>query len=288
MTRRLAMVSTLVLTPWLAPAALAAETTLAPASRWLMDYNVDRCVLSRSFGQAPNDIIVRFIRHAPADQFDLNLIGRALSNQSSSPDLSLRFGETGPFVSGTVLGGRVGGRAAVFTSGRLDNLATITDPRADHLSALAAESTVSSMHLVLGLKKLVLALGPMVKPMQALRACEAELVRSWGLDPTEQAALSSPPQPLAPPASWLSSSDYPDRKLMAGQMAIISFRLMVDPTGSPTGCAVQSNVADDKTFADVTCRAMMRRARFNPARSASGAPVASYFASKVRWIIPDD
>lgn len=269
---------------WAAPSR--AETLLAPSSAWIMDYNVDRCVLSRSFGTASDEVTIRFIRHQPSDSFELTLIGRPFSTRTVDLDIGLRFGDSGPFVSQSPMAGRVGDRSALFAGGRLDNLQPGTDAAAAHLSAMAAERMVKRLHITVRERLLVVELGPMAKPMQALRNCEGELVRSWGLDPQEQAALASRPQPLTPPHTWITSADYPEKSGEEGMQAIISFRLMVDATGASTGCSIQTNIAESKDFADQTCRALMKRARFAPAKSTSGEPKASYYTNKVRWLIP--
>ncbi|MDE2620838.1 MAG: energy transducer TonB [Sphingomonadales bacterium] len=92
--------------------------------------------------------------------------------------------------------------------------------------------------------------------------------------------------PKCSPARWLTSSDYPTAKLLRGEQAITAFRLLVGPVGRATGCSVQSHIARNATFAQTTCAALIRLARFTPARPATGETVASYLTNRARWVIP--
>jgi outer membrane biosynthesis protein TonB len=69
-----------------------------------------------------------------------------------------------------------------------------------------------------------------------------------------------------------------------GKQALVNFRLSVRAQGVPTACEVQSSY-NDKKFDEVTCAALMRRARFSPALDAKGQPVLSYFLRTVCWIM---
>ena len=120
--------------------------------------------------------------------------------------------------------------------------------------------------------------------MAALRKCTEELVKEWGLNPAQQEALPARPMPKSSPGDWLHSSDYPRESLAMGQQAIVRYRLMVDAAGAVTNCAVQSAIAKGN-FAELTCELLKRRARFDPARDATGTAVGSYYVGKVRWIM---
>lgn len=278
-----------ILAALLAPTgALRAENApLAPSGKWVLNYDTDRCVLSRQFGDAQDPAFLQFVRYSPGDDFMLNIVGRRFFTQANLTDVRLRFGDGAPPMKQPAMTGKMGGLPALFTTGRLDNAEDATDSTLPPPRIPAAvEAAVSRVHVGLGGRRWTFMLGPMDKPMAALRACEADLVRQWGLDPAVQDALAARPTPQGSPARWLTSSDYPTAKLMSGEQAIIAFRLMVGPDGRPTGCSVQSNIARDATFAQTTCAALMRRARFTPARTTTGEAMASYFTNRVRWVIP--
>jgi len=260
---------------------------LSPSSPWRLDYDRDRCVMSRRFGSENDPYFLQFIRYEPSDGFAFNLIGRRFATVDNRPDLRIRFGSGGTPVKVSTMTGRLGDLPMIFASARLDNLDWNEDKSGPPPAVPpTTEAAVTEVQVALKGQRLTFKLGPMDRPMAAMRRCEADLVRSWGLDPQVQAALATRVQPATPPYRWLQTEDYPEGMLLAGQQAIIAFRLMVDLQGKPTACSVQANIARDKTFAETTCKALMRRARFTPARSATGDAVASFYASRVNWVIP--
>ena len=192
--------------------------------------------------------------------------------------------------------GLVGKQPALLLNGRLDNLdqhdvdfgglRKKNAAELDRLETVAPETemAVSSMTLMAGSRTLVLELGPMGAPMAEMRKCVSELVAAWGLDPDEQAALASRPQPKGNPGGWLTSSDYPADSLGRGEQAIIMFRLMVSAAGETTACTIQRGITK-ADFAATTCDLLKRRARFEPARNSSNQGVASYYIGKVLWVM---
>ncbi|MES2444625.1 MAG: energy transducer TonB [Pseudomonadota bacterium] len=95
--------------------------------------------------------------------------------------------------------------------------------------------------------------------------------------------------PLSPrsPGSWVVSDDYPASALRAEQSGTVNFRLEVDGAGRVTACEVTGS-SGSQILDTTTCSLMRRRARFVPARGPTGEPVASSYASRMRWEIPTD
>ena len=56
-----------------------------------------------------------------------------------------------------------------------------------------------------------------------------------------------------------------------------------DETGKPLGCRVLFRTNPDE-FADRSCKALLQRAKFNPARDAQGKPVKSFYINTIRWM----
>lgn len=76
--------------------------------------------------------------------------------------------------------------------------------------------------------------------------------------------------------------DYPEeaRRLRAG--GIVDARLDIDASGRVTACRViRSSGRTD--FDETTCRLILQRFRFNPARNAAGEAVASVYGWRQRW-----
>lgn len=285
---------------WLPAIAYSREVQLAPSSKWLLNYDRDSCTLVRSFGEDDEKIIAQFVRYAPGPTFDLNLFGKRVRAAANRPTVGLRFGNTGNFVATPAMKGTGGepGRLvnALFLAGRLDNFdqtkLNLGDPKKLSPADLAAlsfvdpalEAATDTMTVRLAGQAIVLRLGSMGAAMREMRKCTTDLVKEWGLQPEEQERLASQPAPRSNPGTWLTSSDYPRDSLARGEQAIIRFRMMIDSTGVPTACAVQSAITKGD-FAEITCNQLKRRARFEPARNAEGQPVASFFVGKVVWVM---
>lgn len=276
--------------------ASARDYQLTPSSKWVLDYAPDSCKLARVVGTGDDKIVIEFVEYEPASAFDLNLIGKPVSDTFDNPVVQVRFGPTGNFVRADAVNGTAGNLPALFLSARLDNfdrrtvnfdeLAKLAPAERHRLLVVtpAVEAAVSSVTIRILSRTITLNLGPMGPPMAALRKCTTSLVKQWGLDPVEQEALAIGPKPKSNPRTWLNSSDYPQDALAAGHQAIIRFRLMIDATGQITGCTIQSAMAKED-FAKISCDLLTRRVRFEPALTASGLAVASYFVGKVQWLL---
>lgn len=110
-----------------------------------------------------------------------------------------------------------------------------------------------------------------------------DLVKHWGFDPVEIAALTRSPTPMTNPATWLRPDDYPQALLMRGGNGIIRFRTDVDAEGKITNCRILSQTRPEG-FADLTCRLITQRARFSPALDSERNPVKAFWVNSVRWV----
>jgi hypothetical protein len=157
----------------------------------------------------------------------------------------------------------------------------------DPLPAVAVEFEKKALQIEVESKarSLVFNTGALDKPFTAIRDCLRGLVKTWGLDPDVQESLKSPVEPENFPGSWVTPRDFPKEALANRASATVAFRVLVDETGAPTDCATQ-RAFSAYDFEEITCRLVMERARFVPAKNASGQPVASYYTNRVRWTPP--
>lgn len=285
--------------------AYSKDFNLKPATSWLMDYAPDSCRLMRAFGEGKDQVVAQFIGYQPGEQFEFNLIGRPMSYVPNSQFVSVRFGAEGEFVQRRAFPGGANGAPALFLAARLDNTGSdrwavemgdsgklINNPKRwlivdnDDGQALppGTEARISSATVVIGNRTVKLELGSMAGPMGAMRKCTADLVKEWGLDPDQQAALASHPRPLGDPRSWLRTT-YPMDLALDRERALVRFRLMVDDQGKPTTCSVQSNIEIANHFSGPGCAALMKYGRFAPALTATGQSVASYYTLRVAWYL---
>ena len=266
---------------------------LAHVGPWEVNYDDDSCHLIGTFGSGDDRIIVRFTRYQPGDGFALALIGKPMRSSSASSRVKLDFGPQVDPQEHDSVNGTMGTTPAVFLLGqtlidrpKLATAATV----ADAIKVLEAtnitpeqEALVRDLTIQTGNRKSYrLALGSMAAPMRTLRGCTTDLVKHWGLDPTEQASLARRPTPISDPRRWMNSADYPTDMVRQGGNGLVQFRLDISETGSIAGCHVQARTNPD-AFADLSCKLISKRARFNPALDRDGKPIKSYFVNSVRW-----
>lgn len=117
-------------------------------------------------------------------------------------------------------------------------------------------------------------------------------------------AIPSPPPPPPPPPppggfpmrraqpveslnSLFRASDYPAAALRNEEQGSILYRLTIDKAGRPTACAIVSS-SGSPSLDNATCRIIMARARFRPAKNAKGKKMADSVLGRIVWRIPDD
>jgi TonB family protein len=91
--------------------------------------------------------------------------------------------------------------------------------------------------------------------------------------------------PTVPLFRLISADDYPAAALRAAEQGNVRVRLDVAPEGRVSGCTITGS-SGSSALDSTTCRILASRARFTPARSASGQAVADRFETTVAWRIP--
>jgi len=102
-----------------------------------------------------------------------------------------------------------------------------------------------------------------------------------------QTGPNLPPQPVNSPGSWIINDDYPSQALRDEVQGLVSFQLSVTKWGTLSDCTITSS-SGSPLLDEATCKIIMRRARFYPATDKDAKPVASTFASRVSWVLPED
>lgn len=121
----------------------------------------------------------------------------------------------------------------------------------------------------------------LVKVFGALRKCEDALAMKWGKPRT----WATPAIEKTDVRSLIVSDDYPAKLIEQGIDGSASVLLRLDETGKVVGC-FGHEVEGSKIFAALVCAVAMKRGRFEPARDASGKPVASYYMTPtVRFML---
>ena len=93
-------------------------------------------------------------------------------------------------------------------------------------------------------------------------------------------------RPRGNPGQWVSANDYPTRDLAEGNEGLVRFRLEVSAQGKVTACTITQSSGHPGLDA-ATCDKLPRRAKFDPASDATGAPATGTYTGAVRWQIPE-
>ena len=92
------------------------------------------------------------------------------------------------------------------------------------------------------------------------------------------AQLSAP----EPKFMWLSIDDTPVKELSTRDFAVVRLRLTISPNGRVAGCDPE-HASGNVRIDNYTCDLARRRALFEPARSAEGAPSYGIHRVTVVW-----
>lgn len=285
MLKELTLVSIIAATvPNAAIAKERAPETLTRSGSWVVNYDRDACQLLAQFGAGKDMLVMRVTRYEPGDSFDFGLYGRRLASIDIRSEAKVDFGLRQTPVVLQAMNGKAGNLPLVmFGSTRLDGWQRAAPGEIGPSLSAQQESAVSGVTVkIRGKKPFRLEFGSLAKPMEQLRSCQTDLLKSWGYDPVIQTTLSKPVRPVTSAAHWLRAADYPMGAVAMGQNGIVQFRLDVDAEGKISGCHVLARTSPD-VFADTTCRSVSKRAKLEPALDADGKPVRSFYVQKVRW-----
>lgn len=281
------------------PADAKEALSVAPSSKWIVNYADDSCRLARSFGKDKRQIYLMLDRFQPESRVRATLVGKPVRAISSARKISFRFGSNGPeqsrsFVTGDMKDGNpalmVNGALLIAETGEMK--AQVDDDILGEEGApesVAVDPSINDQVQFVevgapGRPAFRLETGAMGAPLAALANCTDDLLRGWGVDAEAHKTLSRRAIPVGDPRKWLSSNDYPEVMRLRGEQGIVHFRLIVDETGTAKSCHIQQSTRP-REFDDAVCKGIMKRARFDPALDASGKPLASYYVNRVRFEI---
>lgn len=114
--------------------------------------------------------------------------------------------------------------------------------------------------------------------------------RRWSDIPKDPFASStrtnSAPLPRGSPAAWASTNDYPTKALREHREGRVAVTLSVGADGRVLACKVDES-SGSPDLDEATCSNFQRRARFDPAIDAKGAPTTGTWSQAMNWVIPD-
>lgn len=243
-----------------------APAPLTASAPWTVHAEDNLCALSRKFGTGDAEVEIAFQPIFTSESMEVLIVSRDRSSDQRIGQAKLRFAPSGTPLKASYFS------VPTKTSGQRYTRVTVNREAFD-LTQSSAEMSISAPPL-----SLTIRVPPTAKAVATFRECEADLLRSWKIDP---AAVT--PERAAKPLNAgraFSSDNYPPEAQNKGYVGRVVALVQVDAAGKPTACRIVSGVA--ASLNDATCKGAMR-VQFQPGTDAEGRPAASVTVIPVRW-----
>ena len=286
----------------LAPGAYSRDSepapVLAPSSSWHLDAADEKCRLARVFGEGPSKHVLLIDLDEPSDSVDFLVAGPAVRETKWNKPAGFQFGALEPVYETFYTKGSFGEfEPALMTIATslaetaedsedtedesfVENEAGLTRIPVERFAGNETLSVVQNDETIVTLQ-----LPNLIPALSALNQCAEDLVAFWGLDLEQHRTMQRGPE-------WTNAktvirrfiSDYPSAGLRSGEQGAVRFVVLVDEKGEIIECR-QSDATQLEDLKSPACRAMSR-ATFKPAIDANGQPMRSYYAEKIRYVLP--
>lgn len=275
--------------------------TFAPSSQWHLDMAEHKCRIARTFGEEAKPTVFYLEQFNPWSSADWAVAGDAVAEFSQSREIRFRFAPGGD--EGEIeprhreLGGfgqLIGGFSSIVD--KPDPEEGPVDAKADELDkprglpSLDGAGAAGIDRLELGQRgkdTIILDLGSMNAPLEALNICMRDLVEYWGFDPEEQAKVVSGPElsNLLKVAQMIQRS-YPARALRNQSQADFHMRTTIGADGTVEDCElINITLADDFDMTVSPCTLFKKYADVEPARLTDGTPIRSYAITRIMYVV---
>lgn len=87
------------------------------------------------------------------------------------------------------------------------------------------------------------------------------------------------------PTWGVSEDDYPRGALIAKMEGTVRFVVSINETGAPVDCTILKS-SGHELLDSATCKVVINRGKFRPARDAVGAPVPGTWRHLANWVLP--
>ena len=284
------------------PAAASARepVVLAPVKPWNLHYADNSCQLFRQFGDAAKPTTFVLERLAPDTPFTMMVFGHALSAKPDGrkaaaafiPDTGQRFdeGEVTETIKGrqtAIHWSRIGllPKDAAEEKSTPDRKRNPAKEAAEQQLERELAAKITALQITEPNKRVtVLQTGSLAKVAEMLRACNREQMEDWGLDPAVQDKIVLNATSKRTLASLFTYNDYPALALEAGQMSVVSARLIVGADGNVSRCTSLTPFIGEG-FKEVVC-ARLSKATFEPAELADGTKVPTFVTVRIKFLLP--
>jgi TonB family protein len=254
---------------WLTSVMLA-PASLAPASRWLVDFAEQQCVATRTYGSGEDQILFVIKPSPTSDVVQLMAVKKAPYVRPVQQDALLTLGGSAPI--------------------KVKQLKYASDGKSFRLINLAAEQagmleTAQTIEWTVDGSGWTLETGSIAQLMKTLATCRADLRDHWNISPEKSASLKSPATSKRHVLSYFSSDDYPAQAVGQGEGGTASVVALIDEKGVVQDCMIDST-SGVPTLDAMTCAVIFKRMKFQPGIDKDGKPVRSFVMQRVRWEMP--
>lgn len=252
---------------------IPAEAPLVPSGKWTVDYAQTGCILSRDYGTAPAITSVGLKPFPLGDALEVITVSPGTPTkryQISKGTLTLQpSGET--FKSDVTVYG-------IPATNR-----TVTTLKAEgDIAAKVLRSTSVSIALADGSHK-NFAVPGIIGAAAALKTCQDDLLKGWGIDPTERDRVPTPKPRVEVPTAM--TDDYPAEAVASHSEGTTVIVWTIQPNGLVSECRVVQS-SGSKALDDAACRAIKKRGRYLPVVDREGKPATAHEMRKVVWRLP--
>ncbi len=286
-------------TPWDVDDAEVYE----PQGLWSLSSAGEGCSVRRDFARADQQISLVMQRMHPDSEIQFGLFGNEIARRLGV----LRAGfvpsaELGEFermaeasigeTPGLVFSGPLfpePSNAENGVEGREQQAPSTTDPdNPEQLASnLAGAAERTEYFVAEGAIKRPIALHTYAigKALQALDGCLTGKLAEMGVSQEIIAKTAKPARPVDT-AQWAEKIQerYQREALRSGFDGRVPVRLVIGPDGSVTHCHVMNQMTA-KVLREAACSSLIEHARFEPARDATGSPLAGLYRTTIQYVV---
>ena len=116
-----------------------------------------------------------------------------------------------------------------------------------------------------------------------LSKCLGQLRTAYKISDSDLSAIVTEPEANLP--SLFSTNDYPDEAWSNGVTGTVGALIWVETTGHVSTCEIVES-SGGPILEKTTCTILTKRARFTPAKDASGRAIRAPMFTRIRWELP--
>jgi TonB family protein len=250
-----------------------AQAVNVPPGQWVIDYGDTRCALARRAGGAGSLILI-LDTYLGGAQPQLILLAEDPDNlpRRTPATVTITLSPSNHSVRASISERRLR-RGSTLIMPDLGNDFAEQFGRSDRISINSGDRTIFD-----------LALPNAGEGVTALNACNDDLLRHWGINPSERLALQRLPT-ADTSVGWITSTDYPPGAFGRGEQGTTVLRIAVRPDGRAAECTVVSSSGSTDLDAQ-SCQLTLQRGRFIPALDANGRATAASMIYRIVWRLP--